>query len=68
MAAHQRRTLSVSAVKHPSARVPAVLNQDAMSNTDNIVLDHIFGLFLPTRCRVHGLTPEEIRIVEEASA
>jgi len=110
MAAHQRRTLSVSAVKHPSAHVPAALNHDAMSNTNNIVLDHIVELFLPTQCGVcreplpedisavskrisdekkrsptsdttafereidglvyalYGLTPEEIKIVEEARA
>jgi hypothetical protein len=83
----------VSAVKHPSARVPAALNQDAMSNTDNLVLDHIVELFLPTQCGVcseplpedtavtayhpkrdqrvyalYGQRPEEIKIVEEASA
>jgi hypothetical protein len=65
-----------------------------MSNTDNIVLDHLVELFLPPQrgvCRkplpvdirgaffkdlemdqqvyaLYGLTPEEIRIVKEASA
>ena len=68
MVAHQRRTLSVSAGKHPSARVPAALNPDSMSNTDNIVLDHIFELRLSTRCRVHGLAPADLKIMEEASA
>ena len=62
MAAHLRRTLSVSAVEHPSARVPAELNQDVMSNTDNIVLDHIVELFLPTQCGVcREPLPEDIR-------
>jgi hypothetical protein len=62
MSTHQRRTLSVSVVKHPGARVPAALNQDVMSNTDNIVLDHIVELFLPTQCGVcREPLPEDIR-------
>jgi hypothetical protein len=62
MPAHQRRTPSGCAGKHPSTQLPAAVNQDFMSNTDNVILDHIVELFIPTQCGVcKEPLPAEVR-------